>query len=462
MDSVSDETLALRRRARSSTPTATGHAPGAERLRAARRPVHARVAAPGICEDIALLLAHEKGAELIVAVGTHFNLVEFLERDRAGHVLDVRDAAEGGGDPRRREGRLAARQPPAWASGRSLVLAARRRSRRSSSPSSPRRRSADLVTSARGAPSAPAASRLRLRVFDLRYHVASLAAVFLALVDRDPRRRRHLRARLRRRRGARPLQGADRERCRSRSTPRTRGRGPASGASRRREDFVESAYPVLVDRPARRASGSPCSSSARSARRSTPSSARCARATRARPCACARSRCRSARRDRSRRCSREPELGGYVGEDNLGEPRAATRPGARRRRRDAALGRALGRPRRGARRATRASPPTASSWSATAEPQAGPDRRASSPGSTAGSAAPARPGGRRRAGPASSRARSRSSSATASRPWTASTRELGRLALVLLLAGAEPGRLRRPRHGRRRDPAADRAAAARD
>lgn len=31
-----------------------------------------------------MLLAYDKGAELIVAVGTHFNLVEFLERDRAG------------------------------------------------------------------------------------------------------------------------------------------------------------------------------------------------------------------------------------------------------------------------------------------------------------------------------------------------------------------------------------------
>jgi uncharacterized membrane-anchored protein len=42
------------------------------------------VSAPGISEDVALLLAYEKGAELIVAVGTHFNLIEFLERDRAG------------------------------------------------------------------------------------------------------------------------------------------------------------------------------------------------------------------------------------------------------------------------------------------------------------------------------------------------------------------------------------------
>jgi uncharacterized membrane-anchored protein len=60
-----------------------GRAPGRERLdRLQLR--HEVVAAPGISEDIALLLAHDKGAELIVAVGTHFNLVEFLERDRAG------------------------------------------------------------------------------------------------------------------------------------------------------------------------------------------------------------------------------------------------------------------------------------------------------------------------------------------------------------------------------------------
>jgi uncharacterized membrane-anchored protein len=38
----------------------------------------------GISEDLALLLAYEKGAELIVAVGTHFNLIEFLERNRDG------------------------------------------------------------------------------------------------------------------------------------------------------------------------------------------------------------------------------------------------------------------------------------------------------------------------------------------------------------------------------------------
>jgi uncharacterized membrane-anchored protein len=60
-----------------------GSAPGADRLEQLGLEF-SRVSAPGISEDIALLLAYEKGAELIVAVGTHFNLIEFLERDRAG------------------------------------------------------------------------------------------------------------------------------------------------------------------------------------------------------------------------------------------------------------------------------------------------------------------------------------------------------------------------------------------
>ncbi len=82
MDSVTDE--ALRSGAEllvHSYPD--GRTPGAARLERLGLPFSA-VAAPGISEDVALLLAHDKGAELIVAVGTHFNLVEFLERNRAG------------------------------------------------------------------------------------------------------------------------------------------------------------------------------------------------------------------------------------------------------------------------------------------------------------------------------------------------------------------------------------------
>jgi uncharacterized membrane-anchored protein len=38
----------------------------------------------GTSEDISLLLAHAKGAELIVAVGTHSSLVDFLDKGREG------------------------------------------------------------------------------------------------------------------------------------------------------------------------------------------------------------------------------------------------------------------------------------------------------------------------------------------------------------------------------------------
>jgi uncharacterized membrane-anchored protein len=62
---------------------ADGAAPGAERAERLGRDYQV-VSVPGISEDVALLLAYEKGAELIVAVGTHFNLIEFLERNRAG------------------------------------------------------------------------------------------------------------------------------------------------------------------------------------------------------------------------------------------------------------------------------------------------------------------------------------------------------------------------------------------
>jgi uncharacterized membrane-anchored protein len=60
-----------------------GSAPGAARVRTLGLHHHV-VPAPATSEDVALLLAYEKGAELIVAVGTHFNLIEFLERNRSG------------------------------------------------------------------------------------------------------------------------------------------------------------------------------------------------------------------------------------------------------------------------------------------------------------------------------------------------------------------------------------------
>jgi len=60
-----------------------GRAPGRERLLEAGLP-HRVVPAAGTSEDVAMLMAHEKGAALIVSVGAHFNLVEFLDRKRGG------------------------------------------------------------------------------------------------------------------------------------------------------------------------------------------------------------------------------------------------------------------------------------------------------------------------------------------------------------------------------------------
>jgi uncharacterized membrane-anchored protein len=42
------------------------------------------VPAPGTSQDVAMLIAAEKGAQLIVSVGSQFNLVEFLDKNRRG------------------------------------------------------------------------------------------------------------------------------------------------------------------------------------------------------------------------------------------------------------------------------------------------------------------------------------------------------------------------------------------
>jgi uncharacterized membrane-anchored protein len=60
-----------------------GRAPGCERLREAGLP-HTILPAAGTSEDVAMLMAYEKGADLIVSVGAHFNLIEFLDRKRGG------------------------------------------------------------------------------------------------------------------------------------------------------------------------------------------------------------------------------------------------------------------------------------------------------------------------------------------------------------------------------------------
>jgi uncharacterized membrane-anchored protein len=60
-----------------------GRAPGRRRLEALGLPFKL-VPAPGTSQDVAMLIAAEKGARLIVSVGSPFNLVEFLDRNREG------------------------------------------------------------------------------------------------------------------------------------------------------------------------------------------------------------------------------------------------------------------------------------------------------------------------------------------------------------------------------------------
>ena len=60
-----------------------GRAPGRERLERLGLE-HKVLPAAGTSEDVAMLVAFELGASLIVTVGSHFNLIEFLDKDREG------------------------------------------------------------------------------------------------------------------------------------------------------------------------------------------------------------------------------------------------------------------------------------------------------------------------------------------------------------------------------------------
>ncbi len=64
-----------------------GRAPGREELHAAGLAAgadYAEFVAEGMSEDVAMLLAYEAGATLIVAVGTHSTMVEMLDKGRRG------------------------------------------------------------------------------------------------------------------------------------------------------------------------------------------------------------------------------------------------------------------------------------------------------------------------------------------------------------------------------------------
>ncbi|HEY3869462.1 MAG TPA: putative cytokinetic ring protein SteA [Actinocrinis sp.] len=82
MDSVSDEALTCGAEIVVHAYR-DGRAPGLERLRVLGQRCVV-FPATGTSEDVAMLLADDKGAELIVAVGTHFTVAEFLDKGRPG------------------------------------------------------------------------------------------------------------------------------------------------------------------------------------------------------------------------------------------------------------------------------------------------------------------------------------------------------------------------------------------
>jgi uncharacterized membrane-anchored protein len=87
MDSISDEAL-LTGSEIIVHGYPDGSAPGLERVQ--RLGVQAWVLpAPGTSEDIAMLLAFDKKAELIVTLGTHTHMIDFLEKGRKGMASTV-------------------------------------------------------------------------------------------------------------------------------------------------------------------------------------------------------------------------------------------------------------------------------------------------------------------------------------------------------------------------------------
>lgn len=82
MDSVSDSTL-LCGSIIVVHAYSDGRSPGLEKIK--NMGLSAIVfSAPGTSEDIAMLLAYDNGAEMITAVGTHTNMIDFLEKGRPG------------------------------------------------------------------------------------------------------------------------------------------------------------------------------------------------------------------------------------------------------------------------------------------------------------------------------------------------------------------------------------------
>ena len=83
MDSISDRALKTPKCEIIVHAYQNGNAPGMERVN--NLGLEAQIMpSPGTSEDAAMLLSYELGAKLIVAVGSHSNLIDFLEKGRKG------------------------------------------------------------------------------------------------------------------------------------------------------------------------------------------------------------------------------------------------------------------------------------------------------------------------------------------------------------------------------------------
>ncbi len=151
-----------------------GRAPGRENLLEWGVDYHEFVA-EGTSEDVAMLLAYESKAQLIVAVGTHATMVEFLDKGRPGMASTFLTRLRLGpmlvdakGVSRLYEGRVR-RLDIFLLVGAALDRDARRRHRRRTDPRVPAR--------ALGDPEGP----VQRLMINFRFHVVSLIAIFLAL-----------------------------------------------------------------------------------------------------------------------------------------------------------------------------------------------------------------------------------------------------------------------------------------
>ena len=178
MDSVSDATLTCGAEVVVHAYR-DGNAPGLERVRKlGLDPVV--FPATGTSEDVAMLLADDKGATIIVAVGTHATLVEFLDKGRSGMASTFLTRLRVGGKLVDAKGvsqlyRIAHLQPvPGGHADRRPLRPVRRpgrhprRHRHARAGRCPVGRRWSLVVR-------------NLHVIDFRYHLVSIVSIFLAL-----------------------------------------------------------------------------------------------------------------------------------------------------------------------------------------------------------------------------------------------------------------------------------------